>query len=132
MKFSFVKYKYASFALSLIVIAAGLISIAVQGFNLGIDFTGGTMLDLKFAKPVTVSEVRDVLQNYGLENSTLQLAGTEKVDKAPNVIIRTRVLDETERKAAHINSLLRTIERDNPDAFAEPAPEPVDETTPQE
>ena len=99
MKFSFVKYKYASFALSLIVIAAGLISIAVQGFNLGIDFTGGTMLDLKFAKPVTVSEVRDVLQNYGLENSTLQLAGTEKVDKAPNVIIRTRVLDETERKA---------------------------------
>lgn len=98
MKFSFVKYKYASFALSLIVIAAGLISIAVQGFNLGIDFTGGTMLDLKFAKPVTVSEVRDVLQNYGLENSTLQLAGTEKVDKAPNVIIRTRVLDETERK----------------------------------
>ena len=99
MKFSFVKYKVVFFAISLIVIAAGLISIATQGFNLGIDFTGGTMLDLKFAKPVTVSEVRTVLKDYGLENSTLQLAGTEKVDKAPNVIIRTRVLDEGERKA---------------------------------
>ncbi len=99
MKFSFVKYKFVFFGISLIVIAAGLISIATQGFNLGIDFTGGTMLDLKFAKPVTVSEVRTVLKDYGLENSTLQLAGTEKVDKAPNVIIRTRVLDEGERKA---------------------------------
>ena len=47
----------------------------------------------------------------------------------PDLIFK---LDETERKAAHINSLLRKIERDNPDAFAEPAPEPDDETTPQE
>lgn len=99
MRFSFVKHKFLFFALSLMVIAAGLISIAVQGFNLGIDFTGGTMLDLKFAKPVTVSDVRTVLKDYGLESSMLQLAGTEKVDKAPNVIIRTRILDETERKA---------------------------------
>lgn len=99
MKFSFVKHKYLFFALSLLVIVAGLISIAMQGFNLGIDFTGGTMLDLKFAKPVTVSDVRTVLKDYGLENSMLQLAGTEKVDKAPNVIIRTRILDEGERKA---------------------------------
>ena len=99
MNFSFVKQKNVFFAFSLVVILAGIVSIAVQGFNLGIDFTGGTMLDLKFAKPVTVSEVRTVLKDYGLENSTLQLAGTEKVDKAPNVIIRTRVLDEGERKA---------------------------------
>ena len=99
MKFSFVKHKYLFFALSFLVIAAGLISIAMQGFNLGIDFTGGTMLDLKFAKPVAVADVRAVLKDYGLENSMLQLAGTEKVDKAPNVIIRTRILDEGERKA---------------------------------
>ncbi len=99
MRFSFVKQKNLFFALSLIIILAGLVSIAVRGFNLGIDFTGGTMLDLKFAKPVTVAEVRTVLSAYGLENSTLQLAGTEKVDKAPNVIIRTRILDESERKA---------------------------------
>ncbi|MHC1758384.1 MAG: protein translocase subunit SecF [Negativicutes bacterium] len=99
MRFSFVKLKYVFFSISAIVLLAGLVSIAAQGFNLGIDFTGGTLLDLKFAKPVTVSEVRAVLKDFDLENSVVQLAGTEKTDKAPNVIIRTRILDEGERRS---------------------------------
>lgn len=99
MRFSFVKQKYVFFAFSAIIILAGIVSIVVQGFNLGVDFTGGALLDLKFEKPVTVAEVRAVLKDYGLENSTLQLAGTEKVDKAPNVMIRTHFLDETEKQA---------------------------------
>lgn len=99
MKFSIISRRNWFFALSAILICAGLFSIMTQGFNLGIDFTGGTIMDLKFSKPVTVSEVRDVLQNYKLENSVVQLAGTEKVDSAPNVLIRTHVLSESERKA---------------------------------
>lgn len=70
----------------------------MHGFNLGIDFTGGTLLDLKFDRPVTVSEVRDVLKDYQLENSTIQLASGEQVESASNVFIRTHVLDETERR----------------------------------
>jgi preprotein translocase subunit SecF len=99
MRFSFVKQKNVFFAFSAIIILAGIVSIAVQGFNLGVDFSGGALLDLKFEKPVTVAEVRAVLKDYGLENSTLQLAGAEKVDKAPNVMIRTRFLDENEKQA---------------------------------
>lgn len=52
---------------SLLLIIPGLISIFVQGFNLGIDFTGGTIVELQFAKPVTVLEVRNTLKDYGLE-----------------------------------------------------------------
>lgn len=70
----------------------------MQGFNLGIDFTGGTLLDLKFSRPVTVAEVRDVIKDYHLENSTIQLASGEQIEAAPNVFIRTHVLDETERR----------------------------------
>ena len=99
MKFSIIARRNWFFAFSLLLISAGLISIFTQGLNLGIDFTGGTLLDLKFAKPVSVSEVRDVLKDYKLENSVVQLAGTEKTDAAPNVLIRTHVLNETERKA---------------------------------
>lgn len=99
MKFSIISKRYLMFAISLLVIVAGLFSIATQGFNKGIDFTGGTMIDLKFAKPVTVAQVRDVLSEYKLENSVVQLAGTEKRDAAPNVLIRCHVLSETERKA---------------------------------
>ena len=50
MRFSIVAKKYLFMSLSLLVIGAGLVSAAIQGFNLGIDFTGGTLLDLKFNK----------------------------------------------------------------------------------
>ena len=47
---------------------------------------------------VTVVQVREVLTAHNLENSVIQLAGTERTDAAPNVLIRTRVLNEAERK----------------------------------
>lgn len=46
-----------------------------------------------------------------------ELASRITMRFTPNLIFK---LDETERKAAHINSLLRKIERENPDAFVEP------------
>ena len=98
MKFSIIAHRNWFFAFSLLMILVGLASLATQGLNLGIDFTGGTLIDLKFAKPVSVAEVRDVLKDYKLENSVVQLAATEKTDAAPNVLIRTHVLSEAERK----------------------------------
>ena len=99
MKFSIIAHRNWFFAFSLLLILVSLASLATQGLNLGIDFTGGTLIDLKFAKPVSVAEVRDVLKDYKLENSVVQLAATEKTDAAPNVLIRTHVLSEAERKS---------------------------------
>ncbi|MCE5284914.1 MAG: protein translocase subunit SecF [Pelosinus sp.] len=98
VKFDVVNKRYWWFALSFLVIIPGLISMAMHGFNLGIDFTGGTILDLKFAQPVSVAEVRDVLKDFQLEGSTIQLASTEQVEKAPGVLIRTPVLTEETRR----------------------------------
>lgn len=98
MKFSIIRKRYWFFALSLLIILPGVFSMMTQGFNLGIDFTGGTLIDVKFDKPVTVAQVRAVLADYKLENSVVQLAATEKTDSAPNVLIRTHVLSESERK----------------------------------
>lgn len=99
MKFDIIGKRYWWFLFSALILIPGLISIAVQGFNLGIDFTGGTLIDLKFSRPVTVTEVRDVLKDYNLENSTIQLASTEQVEAASNVFIRSRELDDNARKA---------------------------------
>ena len=99
MKFSIIAHRNWFFAFSLLLILVSLASLATQGLNLGIDFTGGTLIDLKFAKPVSVAGVRDVLKDYKLENSVVQLAATEKTDAAPNVLIRTHVLSEAERKS---------------------------------
>ena len=83
----------------MLFIIPGIISIFVQGFNLGIDFTGGTIVELKFAKPVTVLQVRDTLKDYGLENSTIQLAGKEHIEASEDVFVRTTILPDETRRA---------------------------------
>ncbi len=99
MKFDIIGRKYIWFIISALVIIPGLISIAMQGFNLGIDFTGGTLLDLKFESPVAVNQIRDVLKDYKLESSTIQLASNTQNTAATNVFIRTHVLGEDERRS---------------------------------
>ena len=88
------------FTISLLVIIPGIFSMFTQGFNFGIDFTGGTIMDLKFDNTVTLTQVRDVMNKYDLGNATIQLAGDESaVAESQNVMIRTADLEETERKA---------------------------------
>jgi preprotein translocase subunit SecF len=98
MKFDIIGKRYWFFLLSALVIIPGLISIALQGFNLGIDFTGGTLLDLKFVRPVTVSEVREALKEHQLENSTIQLAASDQIEVSENVFIRTPELSDDKRR----------------------------------
>lgn len=88
------------FAISLLVIIPGIISMFVNGFNFGIDFTGGTIMDMRFEKQVTLVEIRDVLKEYGLDNATIQLSGeASNVESSENVMIRTVDLEENDRKA---------------------------------
>jgi len=63
--FSFMKYRLIYFALSLIVIIPGLISLAVNGVKLSIDFTGGSLLELhdeQKSPPMKID--RPTLQSY--------------------------------------------------------------------
>lgn len=88
------------FVISLLVIVPGLISMGMRGLNFGIDFTGGTIMDLKFEQPVQIAQIRDSLRAYGLEGSTIQLSGeTSGVESATDVMIRTVDLEENDRKA---------------------------------
>ena len=100
-KFDIIGKTKVWFILSLCIIIPGIVSMATQGFNFGIDFTGGTIIDLKFAQPVEITQVREVLHSYDLgSNSTIQLSGdASDVTSAQDVMIRTIDLEETERKA---------------------------------
>lgn len=62
MKFSIVKRYKIFFAITITFLIIGIGSMLFKGFNLGIDFTGGSIMDLEFKNPVTVSQVREVLK----------------------------------------------------------------------
>ena len=70
--FDFIKNRKIAYIIPVIVILVGLISIIFQGFNLGIDFAGGTLLQIKFDKSVSTTEVRNVLSEFNLSQSTIQ------------------------------------------------------------
>lgn len=98
--FSIVKHAKIFFSLTAIVLLIGIGSMITRGFNLGIDFTGGSMIDVKFAKPVTVSQVRDVLTTHELGNSIIQLGTSgETAEQSESVLIRTGLIDDKTRQA---------------------------------
>ena len=80
---------------SLVVLAIAVLlfnfMVHAKPLNFGIDFTGGTMLNLRFAKTVSVGDVRRVLDGYGLGESVIQKAGEN------DILIRTKPLDNDVR-----------------------------------
>lgn len=77
------------YAISLVIIIPGLIALMLHGLNLGIDFTGGTIINLKFNQPVTTTEVSEVLKSFDLgENVPIQVANDN------TVLIRTKALEQ--------------------------------------
>ena len=109
MTLNVVKHHRWWFAISSILVIISLISIFTKGFNFGIDYTGGTIVEVVFEQPVEVSQVRDVLKEYNLENAQIQLSGDTTGGTSGNdVMIRTRNLESSE-SAAVVESLTKNI-----------------------
>ncbi len=59
-----IKKRKVFYSISLILIAIGLVFMFTKGLNEGIDFTGGTSIQIKLGKKVSVDEVRNVFEEY--------------------------------------------------------------------
>ena len=100
IRFDILKRSKLWFAISLLIIIPGIFCMFTKGFNFGIDFTGGTIIEMEFQQEVTLPQVRDVLREYNLDNATIQLSGdASNVEASKDVMIRTMDLEENDRKA---------------------------------
>lgn len=101
MKVDIVKYRWFWFGFSLALLIPGLIAIVFcfqkygTPLKLGLDFTGGTKLEYRFLKEVTLTNVRNVLEHHGLSGSTIQLSKLAS-DGSQVVIIRSKEIKERE------------------------------------
>jgi preprotein translocase subunit SecF len=68
------KAKYM-LVLGTLLVTGSLVSLFTRGLNYGVDFEGGTQLNLKFSTQVTASELRAALSKLGLEDSMVQEMG---------------------------------------------------------
>ena len=99
-KFSIVRNYKIFFSITIIFLITGFGSMFFKGFNLGIDFTGGSIVDLTFENEVTVSQVRDVLSQHGMGNSIIQLENSTNNEKSKSVLIRTGLVEDDQLRAA--------------------------------
>ena len=84
-----VKRRYLYFAISLIVILPGIAALMVWGLPAGIDFSGGSLLEIRFNSALPeIEPVLDTLSGFGFSDAKIQTAGSDKL------IIRTKVMDE--------------------------------------
>lgn len=87
-----------AFAFSGVMVLMGLIAvvqIARGAANLGIDFAGGTAVQLKFEQPIRIDEARKVLEANGLGNAELQEFGQDN-----KLLIRVKTSTTIEEKTA--------------------------------
>jgi len=73
--FKFMKKRMFAFALSGLIILAGAYVFFTKGFNLGIEFTGGTLIEIGFKDSIDVASVKDMLKEGGFENFLVQKVG---------------------------------------------------------
>lgn len=74
----FLKIRKIGYLISFSLLVVSLVLFFTKGFNLGLDFTGGTSVQIKFNQPVKVSDIRLLLKEVNLDDTLIQEVGTEK------------------------------------------------------
>lgn len=86
--FDFIRFRRIAYAISAVVIVAGLVSLIVKGGpRWGVDFKGGVVITAKFDRPVTTDEIRSVLESAGVAQVSVQHGETrdEAIISTPEV-----------------------------------------------
>ncbi len=94
-QFSIIKNRKIFYMVSIGIIVIGLAVGGIRGFNMGIDFTGGTMMQFDMGQKVSTEDVNRVLKQHNINDATIVFAG----ENMEQVVVRTTVsLDNNERK----------------------------------
>lgn len=92
------KWGYMVSALAMII---SLFFVISKGFNWGLDFTGGTVLDMSFSQPADINKVRSTLEENGVQGAIVQSSGNVR-----DVIIRLPVASSDANIGTNIKSIL--------------------------
>jgi preprotein translocase subunit SecF len=87
----FVKYRFVAFAIDGLLVVVSVISILWHGFNLGIDFTGGVLMEAKAPQVVDVGRMRNDIISLGFNDPVVQTFGGVGCDIPQGSCVMIRV-----------------------------------------
>jgi|HubBroStandDraft_6_1064221.scaffolds.fasta_scaffold36477_5 preprotein translocase subunit SecF len=87
----FIGWRYYAFALDGLLMLIALVSISIQGFNLGIDFTGGVLVEAKSVQTIDLTKLRPLVDSLGFGQVKLQFIGAGDCNNPVNSCVLIRV-----------------------------------------
>ena len=102
----FMHMRFVALVISVLLMIGSLVSLATLKLNVGIDFTGGSIIEVGYSQPVELEPIRNALENGGFKDAIVQHFGS-----ADDVLIRL-VPDQTKDKAeisSEVISLLKSV-----------------------
>ncbi len=75
--FDFIGRRWIAISASAVLIVIGLLTAGIRGLNYGIDFAGGTLVELRMPRDVDIEDVRRELRGIGMGDSTIQHYGSK-------------------------------------------------------
>ena len=104
----FVGWRYYAFAVDGLLLLASIVSIAIQGFNLGIDFTGGVALQVKAVHAIDIGEVRQEVGGLGFGEAQIQYFGGGQCETPANSCVLIRVQPKADQSGDAIAQKIRS------------------------
>mgnify|MGYP001587180735 FL=1 len=85
----FMKYSKISAVISITTFILAIFFITLRGLNLGVDFTGGTMMEISYPEAANIENIRETLKEIDLKDTQVQNFGTEE-----DVLIRLPIRED--------------------------------------
>ncbi len=106
MKINIIEKRKIWYVVSVVILLAGMVSMLVQGLNLGIDFVGGNKITVQFEQQVDIADLRTALNENDLEGSKIQ-----ELDNGA-FVLKTSEMDQTKQDMvlADLNSRFGSME----------------------
>ncbi len=106
---NFMGQRKAALALSLVLIVLSIVSLSTRGLDFGLDFTGGTLIEISYEAPPELTTVRAQLDVGGFEDFTVQTFGS-----ARDIVVRIPASESEESGADLSTRVLEALSVDNP------------------
>ena len=111
-KFDFISSRWTFLTISIVIILAGIVTLAIRGPNYSIDFRGGLDIHLRFEKPITEGEVRSALSPLAL--GVAEVKRVHALGEPDEILIRIKQSEVSSDLITRIESTLAEAFIDNP------------------
>jgi len=105
----FMRYALVLNLISLVMFVTAVVFIALRGFNLSIEFTGGTVIEVHYSQPAQLEEIRGAISDLGYTDFQVQNFGTSR-----DVMIRLPVLED-QSSAEQSETIIAALQAVHPD-----------------